>query len=504
MPEETVYQPSMFDPENLDAIASEVDPPGQPFRTAPRTVHDREIEQANEAEQLSGTRAYPSAERGIERASQAKSAVWDRLLSWALHPDERVAIALLKNPEQPWSRRNSTKLGIHVYARAMREANEEGRVWTPLLDALAVSGLWPGSIQWQRAEEEDWLPHHDGSLPDWEGPFPRMRGVVPWRDEQTDPRALEPLLHYDFEFAGVIAAEAAIVDDRLIERIIENEPQHAESLIQNPAVTQEQIHDIIRWAVDLLEEKGGQVYKVHTERRGRRREELFGKVAMNLITLPRYKRRDSLPYPRESIDKLVELTTAHGTYGLWNWTSFYAFYSLMHLEPTIEPEDVHATVEMALQGKHAARAVAANAKASADTWYEILSDDRRTRDPKIRERLLRNPEALRDPRVRDIMRASQIKGIKAALLKTAEGREFRKRFYYMVRRNMKKAYRLLRDNHDEFVEKLKPKDLIPLLQADNMEIRTYAITTLGELDSKRAEWVEKRQAEGKPIVKRSR
>ncbi len=86
-----------------------------------------------------------AAEERVEDtiAEAASATVADaRLRGWINHGDERVPLALIEGALAAWLIR-SEHWALHLYARAMRDAERDEVCWTPLLDRMAVLGLWP-------------------------------------------------------------------------------------------------------------------------------------------------------------------------------------------------------------------------------------------------------------------------------------------------------------------------------------------------------------------------
>ena len=88
--------------------------------------------------------AIVAVERVEDTIAEAASAtVADaRLRGWINHGDERVPLALIGGALAAWLIR-SEHWALHLYARAMRDAERDAVCWTPLLDRMAVVGLWP-------------------------------------------------------------------------------------------------------------------------------------------------------------------------------------------------------------------------------------------------------------------------------------------------------------------------------------------------------------------------
>ncbi len=108
-----------------------------------------------------------------------------RLRAWINHPDERVPLALLDGALAPWLARHEN-WSLHLYARAMRDAARDDVCWTPLLDRMAVTGIWPAAkgrvVLGGKVAVVD--------------PLPVTQVIEPmrrWLREQTDGSAFVPL-----------------------------------------------------------------------------------------------------------------------------------------------------------------------------------------------------------------------------------------------------------------------------------------------------------------------
>ncbi len=108
-----------------------------------------------------------------------------RLRGWINHHDERVPLALIDGALAEWIARQEGWT-LHLYARAMRDAERDGVCWTPLLDRMAVAGVWPtqkGRVVF-------------GGKVSVVHPLPVAQVLEPlrlWLREQTDGAALAPM-----------------------------------------------------------------------------------------------------------------------------------------------------------------------------------------------------------------------------------------------------------------------------------------------------------------------
>src|SRR5690606_11692972 len=100
---------------------------------------------------------YRPAEVEIQAIRDVLSPTPDQLESWITHPDARVPISLLESPLlHRMGRDQNLPYALALTRRVLRDSKDY--VWTPLLDALSRSRLWPQS--WEIAKQAG------GSIPD--------------------------------------------------------------------------------------------------------------------------------------------------------------------------------------------------------------------------------------------------------------------------------------------------------------------------------------------------
>lgn len=148
-----------------------------PFRTAPSSTPAPVVPAESGAE-------FERVDETIELA-RTVTAADARLRGWINHHDERVPLALIGGALAPWLARTES-WSLHLYARAMRDAERDGVCWTPLLDRLAESGIWPTQKGRVVLGGKVSVVH----------PAPVMQVIEPlrlWLREQTDGAALAPL-----------------------------------------------------------------------------------------------------------------------------------------------------------------------------------------------------------------------------------------------------------------------------------------------------------------------
>lgn len=121
-------------------------------------------------------------------ASQA-TVVDARLRGWINHADERVPIALLGGSLASWMAQSET-WSLHLYARAMRDAERGGVCWTPLLDRMAVTGIWP-------TQKGRVVLGGTVSVVTPLSPAHVLHPLRQWLREQTDGAAFAPLATFE-------------------------------------------------------------------------------------------------------------------------------------------------------------------------------------------------------------------------------------------------------------------------------------------------------------------
>lgn len=112
-----------------------------------------------------------------------------------------------------------------LIARALRDADAEGVVWTPLLDALADSMAWIAIIA-----------HRQKTEPKIPSAIDRAEQLIPWISGVDDPAMLYSLLKYRSEaLHQVLAGHVRVFDSTLLSGIPLSGPI-IEQLSQNPAI----------------------------------------------------------------------------------------------------------------------------------------------------------------------------------------------------------------------------------------------------------------------------
>jgi len=120
---------------------SAVDPslPSLPpeIRFEPLGCPPKAVDLANTREKQTGERRYEPVDVVLSRLKRKRSFSPEFLESCALHPDERVPIALLESGRLSGHAAEMKSVLFRIAPRAVRDARARGEVWTPLLDSLS-------------------------------------------------------------------------------------------------------------------------------------------------------------------------------------------------------------------------------------------------------------------------------------------------------------------------------------------------------------------------------
>lgn len=233
--------------------------PDAPVRTRPLRADVSVVERLNEACDLSGEEAFEPASRALERIESQRSVPEARARSWALHPDTRVPVALAKSynardnteAEWWWAARGA-RLRRTLVRRARRDAEEEGVLWTPLLDALAVRDFEQSGFDWLPRERFD-VRDEEYSDPPQASP---LRAVSDFLKEATEPNQVRPFLEFRYppllERLGRAPAGTAF-EGGLLERLSRHDSV-LPGLTTNPDLTDGQARRLLQLLLSWLGE----------------------------------------------------------------------------------------------------------------------------------------------------------------------------------------------------------------------------------------------------------
>ncbi len=135
------------------------------------------------------------------------------LRGWLMHPDERVPVLLVR--EHGARLATDASLGLLAYARAARDASEDGLAWTPLLDALCDARLWPVAAGETRDADGATLTVSPAT------PAVHLESLVPWLETRSSAADIRPLLEFRATPVWATVAEhAACLDTALVTRLL--------------------------------------------------------------------------------------------------------------------------------------------------------------------------------------------------------------------------------------------------------------------------------------------
>jgi len=117
------------------------------------------------------------------------------------------------------------KLVVRFLSRALRDADSEGVVWTPLLDAIADSDAWERIVTIRDSIRV--------SIP---SALERAERLVPWISSTRDPELLRGLLRYRSRVIHMVLARHVCVQDLDLLLSIPLTPGVCEQFAQNPAL----------------------------------------------------------------------------------------------------------------------------------------------------------------------------------------------------------------------------------------------------------------------------
>lgn len=191
-----------------------------PFRTELRKATRDELEEARRGVWQGDYQSHRDSVRAI-RAVPDDVDVPDDLDLWLTHPDERVVMAALDR----WDLAVHTEepLAQAVLWRANANAQADGVAWTPLLDRLAATDLWPDP----RRRPTNPVPHPDEYL----------EGTAGWLREKASLAEIKALLSAFSSYTALeaIARSAGALDRACVEQLMECGAA-LRALVSNPAL----------------------------------------------------------------------------------------------------------------------------------------------------------------------------------------------------------------------------------------------------------------------------
>jgi hypothetical protein len=437
-----------------------------PIRTRWQIASDAEIAAANEREGRGVEDAYRSAEEErarIEAVLQAGRWAGHEayLIRMATHPDERVAGLLLDErgrlASAPDPDGSTWTLGAWLYARAMRDADRDGVLWSPLIDALDARHAWPRNLlntpPLRFLGEEVRLPVRY--------PHERLELLRPafQAASEAELRALGWMRSETFRTH--LARTAGGLSRALVEEMF-GAPRAWRYLIVNERLPAE--------ARALLFERAGALLAT---------AEAESTEAHDVADLLLVAAHHGVPLPAALVEvalQWVELpseTTSIG-HGIARSSVVDALASIP-LSADQGERLYQATLRQpSLTGK--LRRVLRNPALSVATLRDALA--RFPRKSGIRLSVAQNRRGASDPEIRSALAGSRVPEVVEALAAAAPPEEFPKQLGRLGRTAPEAAARVLDQASGEQLATLQPKELAALLRSSHAGLRMAAIRAL--------------------------
>lgn len=412
-----------------------------PFRIELRT-------QASLAEQDIEQIIKPVAKRAPARANL------DRLLA---HPDERVAIKLMNTAwSTMWKGETIDYVCDQLIRRGLREADDEGVIWTPLLDYLADNHLWNDPLRILKTRSQ--ASSQEQQTHEFYGPTDRIERLVPWIEQQTSPKPLLCLLQFSFRaIHRLVARHARALSPELIEKLLLHEPKSAPLLAQNPTMPNDWLKELANWAL----------------------VEMYGRSPITPAGLTSRWPRSKAHLAPHSVDTLLALhkrgVLDPALYDLC-LTSIAMERNAFQRQSPSTNESVHERVALFLVGcaanldrdqlfklydiirgetKLVIRLVQTPG-VNPDLWRHIVETNRNSF---LLHAIAKNPAARNDQKIRKHLAQSSNPGVLKELLQDASDHEFRRLFRKLARVSAKAAVYYLEDHGWDRIGLLRKSDL---------------------------------------------
>lgn len=479
-----------------------------PYRKFLKHADAEAIRKTNKALGYSDDYFYLPVDEEVRRfASAPKEEIERRLPAIGTHPDEVVPVLALRLLP-----RAHEQLGAIALARALREAEEDGYVWTPLLDALAANHAWPSFV-------------HDTELPGglMLDKFPitasaQLAKLEDWIRDQKDPSVFDDLLQFQaYQVEVVLAQHATCLSEAQVIRILFN-PDAAKFLASNADVAAAHADFMLRAIVTRAEDKRitweaardliGQLSLVATfssesyallldivKRKGVDPEARY--LLLDFLiknpTSPEDVLREvweQLPYSYMAPQRIHILKHPNASIEFWNWASsnnpsYFAFFSASALIKAGLREEQQLFLYDLIRANEPGRVVQAMIDTflnHQDTGLEVLR--RIARDysrVSIRERLAKRSEARMDSEIADILASSTSSSVLRPLIESVDtdAQAFVKAYHKVAEQYPTIAHNALKQRILKDPCPVPREWLEPLLRDSDSEVRLAAIAALG-------------------------
>lgn len=413
------------------------------FRHGARWAHPSRIRERNEAEARSGVRRFEPSLEASERAHTARSAVRERLESWAEHPDERVPLALLDNAHLYHVLSDSYDKGRIRRAlldRGLRAAEREGLIWTTLLDRLTASMLRAGK---------------SSLLPEAEAQADRLQSWIQTAEEE----ALGALAEFeDFHLHTLIVRCARALTPELLRASLDAHPKLALEVPENEHLNKALLTTLSGWALDDDSSPGQRAVRF----------KVFGAIEEAGYTLP-----DGI------VDRMIHAGPSEDYWRLevtertsLSEEKYRDLYSRL-----VEEDRSDSTSRGTYGLEKMAQNPATPIHVTRDAVAYLLD-----RDGTANQRffLVESPHLRRDPEIRGWIRQSDNPYTLRALLQDRDLEDAASIFRRLVELDMHSAAKALKEHPQSLTRQVSRRDLLPLLEHELASVREAAITFLAQ------------------------
>lgn len=468
----------------LDIFAdapAEAPEPFSPFRAKLRTATSEQIESLNEAYGLTGARAIEPTELALRRIEETKSPSDSRLWSWALHPDERVQIALIRS-QHITSQRESTRFAADViWYQAIRNQRHDGQdteLWNPVLDAVADKRVWPRTPTCIENRRD--LPFEiDRKIP-FMPVDDYLRTVREWAASVTDPAEFVRLFDTfrSTELLKAIIRGATVMDVPTAKAIAARSPACMEQLARNRWLNDDVVEYLKTWAFEAITNIGELV----KHPRFAECDLYRGLGAGVMLGLEAQGRT----LARADHERLIAML-ANATEGD-EWATSPRLQASMYYRDRAQtlPPEILELVLPALPGRRGLSWFIPLVLERNDLTVGVARVIAKHFDsPKVRAMLAADARWRNDPEIRSILIESASSEVARHTLLDANEQEFPRIFRRIAPTHPAVAAAGLAARMDEMAPVLAREDLLPLLQADEANARITAMQAISLVQAKR-------------------
>lgn len=478
-----------------------------PFRTEFRHATPADIARCNAEQERRGDAAYRDVlaelTQIVERTGEGESEM--EFERWASHPDERVPAALIGQGGQ------HLELSWHVRRllldRAWTDAQDEGVLWTPLLDMLSSHAVWP--------QARVSMPGFSLPKSDYEYRVGLMtvddalEAFAPWLAEDASAQDVRALLRFrDSRLWPVLARHARELDDEMFRIVLEHGSTVKEA-VNNERLVRERFPGFMdfmearltdedvsisaveqeRVLAELIDTAGGERFSRDIEPRllqlaaGSR----YRSVAKNLLTEDERTTTDTLRQMLEDTryesEALPILKHPHATPALW--CEYFqredtGDMAVRCAKNSLTSEDrLDAVLEARPEDRNVVEALVGNPSTSLATLEKITES---VSIFSIRLAIAEREDARRHAPIRDdLARRTTSAQLLTVLADDPEvpGDAFRDIFRQLANADASAAAAVLGRRMKREPVRLPPSSLVPLLSSDDGAVREVGLRAMG-------------------------